>query len=429
MSPSSAPLPKPTPFDAAAAAALAPPRPAPDPPAVFRVVTLSPGEDVEIGFVYKRTYQLDSVGQPERLVDEQPPLNEEATFHEPLSPGTPPSCRSLPEVIAFKTGTDVVVRASARPPRTSREWLVSVGVGPHVHAARVFGRRFCEATASGLPRFSTPEPFDEMPLRLENAYGGRDIAFEAAVMQEVVKKVTPEAMRQARPSLEAIFGANHPLMYPRNRFGKGYVLGPSLDGRELPTIERPDDLLTPERLVLTHPLNWTVQPLPAAFDYMDPFTFPRSAMLGFPPPSAKPLNEDLLEVRAGLIPADFCRGSLLAHRPQDMAACLHLWGSRCAPPGLCLPFLNGDESLLLSGMDPGVPELKIPLPRQRPEVTLPGWLGSGPTLHGQLHLVFVDVDARLLSLIWSARTPLRRTIMPGQMPDITAAYHLRMRGV
>jgi hypothetical protein len=429
MSSSAGRLPKPTPIDTAA---MQPPAPPPrQTSGTFRIVTLAPQDQLEIGFVYKRTYALDAKGRPVGPADQQPPLEDDGASHEPLTPSQPPSCKSLPEVIGFKTGTDIVVRGSARPPHPTREHTVAVKVGPHVHAARVFGPRRSEF-ANGQIRFTPPVTFEVMPLRLEHAYGGRDAAFEASLLEEVAKGMTPEAVRRARPSVEAVFGANHPFMYPRNRHGKGYVLArsaASIDGRELPTIERPDDLLTPERLVLAHPLDWTVQPVPAAFDYIDAFTFPRSALLGFPPPSARPLDRQIPEVVAGLLPDDFTRGNLMAVRPQDMASCLHPWATRCAPPGLCLPFLSGTETIVLSGMDPATPELAVPLPRERPEVTLPEWLRSEPVLHGELHLVFLDVDARSLSLIWSQRTRLGRTILPAHLVDVSSAARLRMTGL
>jgi hypothetical protein len=429
MNPALPAVPKPIPVDFTALE-MRPALPEAPPPSPLRVVTLAPGSELEIAFVYKRTYDLDTAGGPPRVSDEQTPLAEEEALHEPLTPASSPSFKALPEVIAFKTGTDLVVRGTARPPRATREWLVWVRAGQHVHAARVFGRRVCERI-NGRLSFSRPEPFEALPLRMENAYGGRDNAYERSLMEEVNRLVTPETMRRARPSLGAIFAEHHPLMYPRNRFGKGYVLDAAaqgVEGRELPNLERPDDLLTPERLALPHPLDWTRQPLPAGFDYLDPFSFPRSAMLGFPPPSAAPLGDDIAEVLRGLIPAGYCLGNITARKPEEMGDCIHQWSSRCAQPGLCLPFFQGDEWVTLAGMDPALPEWQIPLPRERPEFTLPSWVRSGPVLIGDLHLVFIDVDGRRLSLIWSARTPLRTTLLPGQTAEVAAAGHLRLVG-
>jgi len=407
-----------------------PPPPGPPPPAPLRVVTVIPGKEIEIAFVYKRTYDLDPAGGPPRASEEQPPLAEEEALHEPLLPGAPASFRQLPEVVGLKTGTDVVVQGAARPPRPVREWLVSVAVGPYVHRAGVFGRRVCER-AGGRIAFTPPEVFEEMPLRMENAYGGRDPAFERAFTADVEARVAPEAMRRARPSLQAIFGQAHPLMYPRNRFGKGYVLNaaaPEVEGRELPNVERPDDLLTPERLALSDPLDWTRQPLPACFDWLDAASFPRCAFLGLPPPASRPLGDDIAEVRGGLIPAGYSLGNLLGRPSARVGEVVHPWASRSAQPGLCLPFLSGDEWIVLAGMDPGRVEWRVPLPRERPEFTLPAGLSPDPVLAGRLHLVFVDVDARRLSLVWSGRAPLRTTLLPGQTAEIAAAGHLRMIG-
>ncbi len=420
------PVPQPVPLDAANPGEVMqlPERP---PPSTLRVVMLTPESETELGFVYKRTYDLDATGRPVSLSDEQPPLDEEGSLHEPLEPGALPSFRSLPEVVAFKTGTDVVIRAAARPPRPVAEWSVEARVGPWVHAAHVSGPRQAE-WRNGHIRFTPPAPFETMPLRMENAYGGRDFHSESALLQEVQSLTSAESLRRARPSLEGIFGENHPLMYPRNRFGKGYVLratAEAVHGRELPCVERPDDRLTPERLLASE-LAWSAQPLPASFDYLDPFSFPRSAMLGMPPAADPPVADDVAEVRMGLIPAGYCLGNLLLTQPQEMWRCIHPWASRCAQPGLCLPFLKGDEWIVLSGMDAHIAELQIPLPRERPELTLPSWLSSPRVLTGVLNLVFLDVDARRLSLIWSARGVLRRTVLPSQLPEIEATSALRM---
>lgn len=407
-----------------------PPPPGPPPPAPLRVVTVVPGEEIELAFVYKRTYDLDPAGGPPRPSQEQPPLAEEVELHEPLVPGAAASVRQLPEVIGLKTGTDVVVQGAARPPRLVREWRVSVGVGLYVHRAAVFGRRVCER-AGGRLAFTPPEPFEEMPLRMENAYGGRDAAFERAFLAEVERQAPPESMRRAGPALKAIFGQVHPLMYPRNRFGKGYVLdaaAPEVEGRELPNVERPDDLLTPERLALPDPMEWQRQPLPACFDWLDASSFPRCAYLGMPPPASRPLDDDVAEVRRGLIPSGYSLGSLLACKPADVGRVVHPWASRCAQPGLCLPFLAGDEWLSLAGMDPARPEWRFPLPRERPELTLPAGVCAEPVLAGRLNLVFVDVGASRLSLVWSGRAPLRTTLLPGRTEEVAAAGHLRMMG-
>src|SRR5438552_16092361 len=99
-------IPQPTPLDALPPPAIQPHwRPAP--PGPLRVTPVMATGSLELAVIYKRTYVFDP-GRPCRLADEQLPLDEEGACHEELAPDVPPSFRSLPEVIGFKTGTDVV---------------------------------------------------------------------------------------------------------------------------------------------------------------------------------------------------------------------------------------------------------------------------------------------------------------------------------
>src|SRR5437899_4102 len=97
----------------------------PPSPSTLRVTQVLATGQPELAVVYKRTYVIEP-GRPCRPADEQPPLAEEAAPHEELTPGVAPSCRALTETIGFKTGTDVVVQGSARPPRPTTTTTVAV---------------------------------------------------------------------------------------------------------------------------------------------------------------------------------------------------------------------------------------------------------------------------------------------------------------
>lgn len=96
---------------------------------------------------------------------------------------------------------------------------------------------------------------------------------------------------------------DHPGLYPRNPVGKGYMVLPGpIEDLELPNLEDPHDLLTPERLVTGRPENWYRQPLPWCFEWSVGSMFPRSRFLGgepwFPPPD----GPELPEVARGFCP-------------------------------------------------------------------------------------------------------------------------------
>ncbi len=74
-----------------------------------------------------------------------------------------------------KPSTDVLVSGSAMAPERApaRQLDVGLRVGPVQKTLRAFGPRVWYRGVAGLA-LSPPEPFEELPLCWENAYGGRD---------------------------------------------------------------------------------------------------------------------------------------------------------------------------------------------------------------------------------------------------------------
>ena len=427
MSAARPPIPQPTP-----ASKLPPPQVPPSlqppPPSTVRVVGLTPEPGVfALGIVFKRTYVI-SHGQACRPADEQIPLDPDGAYHDPIAEGLAPSPKSLPEVIALKTGTDVVVQASACSPQPVRIMRAAVRIGHYTHEAAVFGRRLCH-WQNGRVVFSDPEPFETLPLRYEYAYGGRDFVFEKAVAAEIKRRMDSNEYRQMKGTVGAIVQANHPLMYPRNRFGKGYIIEnrqEAVEGRELPNIERPNDRLTPERIIVGNPFDWDKQPIPIGFDYLDPLSFPRTAMLGFPPPSTKEISA-AREAASGMVSPDFYRGSIFTTPPEKLSEIVHANSSRCASLGLQLPFLHGDEQMMLSGMDAAIPDFVFQLPGEVPAFGLQSPDSSFSQIVPELHTVFVDVARRILTLTWAGRMQIAKQLQPGMDQALTSAAQVRMR--
>jgi len=414
--PISQPIPQPKPVEL-----IKPPPPLVMAPATTRVVLAQASGAAELVVVHKRTYTWEP-GKRAWPADVQPPLDEAGAPYPPLVEGRAPSWKSLPEVVGFKAGTDVVIQGSARSPRPVERLSTVLFLGKRRHEVVVSGRRQVAVSGGGHLVFTPAEPFTCVPLRYELAYGGRDVAYEAQMMDEV-RRITPAAvMRRATPSMEGMFTNVHPLMYPRNRFGQGYVLDQRREkqaGRELPQLERPDDLLTPERLWLGNPLRWWQQPLPAGFDYLDPMTFPRMGMFACPPPGYQP-GDSVREVDLALVPKDFCRGNIATATPAQMPTLLHPHAGQCASLGLNFPYLRGDEMMLLQGMDAQGLELDVLLPAERPTMTIAGLAAKPVSLNADLYLVLIDVDARQLVMVWAARHRLAQAIAPQRVPALSA---------
>lgn len=398
-------------------------QPAPPTPSTGCLFTASPDGRPQLLYALRQTYRLDDRGRL-TLADEQLPLPDDYVRYDDVSAGVSPSCRSAPEGV-FKTGTDVVVQGFAhtygRPVDT-----LDVGVrvaGRWGRTARVFGRRVCEVRG-GSVAFSAPERFETMALRYENAYGGRDARAERAWLETI------SALSRARASmfLPEGFERASPFVYPRNPSGKGFVVGPDLDctaGRELPNLEDPDDLLTPDRFRCESPERWPAQPVPVGFDYLDIGAFPRSAMLGCCPEHS--LDDFVFaEARRGFVAADFIRPSVFALPPTRMAESVHPDASRCASPGLSVPYLTGAETIELTHIDPSAPRRVVMLPDHTPRFAFRHRGRSAPA-EARIVTVLIEPELARVSVVWCGGITLDRLPVPHELDASECAVEWRSR--
>jgi hypothetical protein len=385
----------------------------------------------ELGISLKVTYRFQGSRLP-TLSEEQFPLSLTNEPHDELIPGVAPPMKAVPEVLAYSSGTDIIVRAHARPPRPVAGMKVGVVAGALRHYAKVTGNRYVDREGSRLV-FTPPEPFDSMPLRYELAYGGIDREFEARVADEGRNTLTPEELRRVTAVAQDFLKAVPPVAYPRNPYGKGYALTSDPDailGKELPNIELDNDRLTPQRLWPSRLSRWMEMPVPAGFDYMDAGLFPRTAMMGLPPMADGSLD-DIAEVSSGQVPAGFCLGNVMYAEREEIPDLIHAELARCAPIGLRSPFLRGDEVITLYGMDPAEPVMGVHLPGTRPVFRLPpfGTAKKETELDSQLYQVLIDVDERMLFLVWTARAPWAGPLQPGEDKEIASRIGVRQAQV
>jgi hypothetical protein len=244
---------------------------------------------------------------------------------------------------------------------------VGVQVGERKKILTVTGDRRCSYRDGIAPVFTDPEPFTEMELRYDRAYGGRD------------EKSLPDI----------------PFLYPRNFMGAGVVLRnvkEAVDDLPLPNIEDPEDLITPERLFIEEPDRWHLQPLPQGFGWRQRTWYPRCALLGAYPPFLDP-GTVTAEERMGLLPQNhvaLAKQSRLRPREAQFA--------NGASLGMIFASFKGDEPVVLGRLTPdGV--LKFSLPGDAPNIGLD--LGQGmQQLEPKLHTVSIRPDDQELDLIW-----------------------------
>ena len=155
------------------------------------------------------------------------------------------SLRFDADAVPFKPRTDVVLVGSVHAPRQRPAEHVDVllQVGPVSKALRVFGERhwLFPSKAFMVPIISKPQPFVEMPLVYERAFGGFD--------------------RKAGKWCD------------RNYVGVGFLgrkTRASVDGKPLPNIEDPAHLIT----------SWNDEPMPAGFGFYSPACQPRTGYSG-----------------------------------------------------------------------------------------------------------------------------------------------------
>ena len=313
--------------------------------------------------------------------------------NEELSPRMPADTDFWP----FKPLTDFVVQGSAFPPngRPVEGMTVAAQVGSVRKQVAVFGDREILWSANGRVAIGRPEPFAEMPLTYENAYGGIDFRVQTPAPGD------PEAF---------MLDVDHPGLYPRNPFGKGYLVqGGEVPDMFMPNLEDPNDLLTPERLITGMPENWYLQPLPWCYDFVSPATFPRYIHLGLEVDAWHPGPEDecMPEVARGYLP----RSYRSAFQDRDLSEGPHEAFFQAGSHALVLP-LQGDEPVTLWGMHPDYPEISFKLPGHTPifEFEMEGRYLPAPA---RLHQVVCFPNDIKITMVWAAHVPVSRPFLPG----------------
>jgi hypothetical protein len=248
----------------------------------------------------------------------------------------------------------------------------------------------CRHRGDQPPGFSDPQPFAEMEIRYDRAYGGHDDKSDPRI----------------------------PFHYPRNFMGKGVVLRnvkEVVEGRPLPNIEDPEDLLTPERVVIEDPMRWHLQPMPQGLGWRQRTWYPRSALLGSYPPFLEP-GTVTAEERGGVLPANHVALARQSKLPPFEA---HF--SNGASLGMIFRSLRSDEEIHLLGLTPQG-HLQFRLPGETPSVGLD--LGEGlQPLQARLHTVSIRPDVLAMDLVWQAAQTYPGYAWLPQMKRLHAEVH------
>jgi hypothetical protein len=319
----------------------------------------------------KRTYDLHSNGRVEPT--------ERASFvraDEYYDDGDPEwaTVKHETDLAPFKLATDVVVIGSAYAPNNKPvpSIDVAVEVSTQRKVLRVTGDRRCRYRPGSSPAFSDPILFTKMPIHYERAYGGRDT------------RSNPE----------------EPFFYPRNHSGLGVVLKnrkETVEGLRLPNIEDPQDLLTPDRILIEKPDRWSGQPLPDGLGWFHRNWYPRCSFTGAFPAYVD-VDTVLREETLDLVPK---RQIGLAR--QFKLPSFDVRFNNGASRGLTFPYLKGNETFRLTNLTP-TGSLVFKLPGETPGMTLD--IGSGENeLQPVLHTVCIRLEEMQVDMIWRGAHP------------------------
>lgn len=327
-------------------------------PTVFVFSAQSPQGAQVLGIIAKRAYRL-AYG---RLVPDAvpPPFHEAPEYAPPAQPqGTRAFVADSDYFAAVKPSTDVLVRGSGYSTRGPVRMLdTAVSVGPMRKRVRAWGERAMRVMPGGALSFSQPEPFTEVPLTWELAYGGRDEHAEKCLL-------APRKRFAARRGERGRIFA-----YPRNRWGRGYFLNVDIDrleGQLAPRLEVPEEPVEAAQILAADPCDWKKRPAAACYAPMDCATFPRAAWA----------------VRSPGTPLD----ARIAN---------------CAPSELCGARLQGNERVCLMNMHPKRELFELELPGERPRLLLEPPGCSIQDLPALLQTVLIEPAEERVTLTWAA---------------------------
>lgn len=320
----------------------------------------------------KRTYNIPADTLATRASRDEP-LRSSPEYYGVKEPQLDPLKFDTDE-IPYKLATDIVFIGKAYAPggKAVFNCSVSLQVGKQSKNLMITGNRICYYRAGRNPVISEPQPFQQLEIRYDKAYGGIDKLSEPTQVSR----------------------------YPRNPCGIGFVIKntkASIEGLKLPNIEHPQDPLTPERIIVGELANWNQQPLPQGLGWYDGAWYPRSSYLGIVPASV-PLGTQMRESQLGLVPPNQVELARAFKLPS-----LDFRFFNGASLGLVVPYLRGDETVRLSNLTPAG-KLQFQLPSDQPVIVIDIGFGE-QSLQPILQTVTIRGEDQQLDLVWRGSSP------------------------
>jgi hypothetical protein len=325
----------------------------------------SPDGDYVLSVLVKRSYTIVPGRVCVRAEVDRPLAAGDVYWDHPMNS----SVRYESDFFPFKIATDVVLNGRAYAPVGSptTACAVALQVNDRRKSIAVIGDRVAQYSGGATPTVTDPEPFSQMDLRYELAYGGTDVYSDLKI----------------------------PYPYPRNPLGRGFVVkntAKSLDHLPLPNLEDPGAPLMAESLCLGEYAEWETRPMPCSFGWFPKVWRPRALLAGVMPRD-RAVEQELRNAYAQLVPPEQ-RDAYVKNGFRDMDFAFFNGASE----GLAMPFLQGGETVVTENLHPNG-RVSFRLPTDVPEIGLD--LGKGveepPVV---LHTVMIHMDDGLVDLVW-----------------------------
>ena len=310
------------------------------------------------------------------------------------------------DIYPFKLLTDVVVKGHVifNPGQLAKK--ISVTANQVENHLIVFGDRHAFVNQHGYVQISQPSYVPRVELTYKNAYGGKDqVEFEKFYkeQEDKLKSVVGD---------EINFEHSSPYSYPRNPFGKGYIVGKEFkDKVALPNFEDHRHKLTEQNIVVGHVDHWTKMPVPRCTDWLSHDVFPRLMYFGLRHFMLESLDS-VEEIRRQWVP-EFLLDTKIDEDQKNFFLANH--APQGASLGMQFPYLQPSQPIKLTGLFTQAEDFILTIPRGKPLMSIDNREGGLTEAQPYIGSVVIDVDQSVMDIVWIGSIAARRPYMPEEL--------------
>tara|TARA_R110002049_G_scaffold68863_2_gene178343 strand:- start:2644 stop:3795 length:1152 start_codon:yes stop_codon:yes gene_type:complete len=358
-----------------------------------------------LSVIAKRTYQINLNGSC-TLHEDQESIIEDYVMNEEIDGLFEQDI----DVYPLKPMTDVVLKGKARSIKEVENFSASIEIGKLGMHYSIFADRKVYKAEGKEYLFQYENKISEIPLSYTHAYGGKDLDAEKS-LRDIIE--AEESFKYTSEVLDILAGS--PYRYPRNPLGKGYIVEPTestLASLELPNIENPYQLLSPENFICKNVLEWYKMPVPVCTDWLHPGWFPRVAYFGsYTIPEG--MDENISEIKN-----KWASESLLNSNPDPNVSVLDFRACNGASLGLQSNHLTGGQQCRLVNIHPQKQEFVFTIPKEIPIIKIDGRNGKLINTDPVLQTILIEPELNRLTLVWRGSGKALRPYAPSELANM-----------